>query len=128
MFKGRIVAGAYTAGNLIPISQTKNTNDIFELKSNEVYVKKGGIVDVKANIVVTASGTTAITAQLYGNGNAIDGALYTITPADGGKYTLIINDAVIIERSRTEGYAKVGIKLTQGCTIVDGNIVCEHRD
>lgn len=126
MFKGKFTAGTYTSGNL-PITQTKNTNEVFELRDGEILIKKTGIVDVKANIVVTVSGTTLISAKLYGNGSEIGGAIYSVTPVDGSTYTLTINDAVLVESSSASGYAKLGIQLSRGATIVDGNLVCEYR-
>lgn len=44
-------------------------------------LKKDGVVNVKANIIVTPSAEGTVTAQLYGNGAAIPGAYCSIKMA-----------------------------------------------
>lgn len=127
MFKGTINPGTYTNGYL-PLVRSKNTNRVFALNSDhQVSIKKSGIVDVKVNIVVTSTANGSLTAQLYGNGEPINGAIYTVTTASGNTYTLTINDAVLIANAADDSYATIGVKLSGGTTLVGGDMICEYR-
>lgn len=127
MFKGTFTAGTYASG-YIPFTQIKNTNSVFNFSNgNQVAVTKSGIVDVKINVIVQATGAANITAQLYGNNAVLPGSAYTITAVSGDTYTLVINDAVVVSAQSSTGYATLGVQLDQGCTIVGGNIVCQYR-
>ena len=124
MFKGLITAGTYASGN-IPISLYKNTDGNFSLNNNAVSIKRDGIVNIKANVIITATSAGSITVQLYGNGSPISGATATEKFAENGIDTLVINDVVVVANQSDSGYATLSLQLSAGCTIVGGDIICE---
>lgn len=124
MLKCLITAGAYTSGN-IPITVLKNTNSNYSVSNNAISILNSGITDVKANIVFTATSTDPVTVQLYADGAAVPGALATITPVSGSTYTLHINDVVKTIPSLSS-YATISIQLSEACTLVGGDLICEY--
>lgn len=124
MLKCLITPGAYTSGN-IPITVLKNTNANYTVANNAISIESAGITDVKANIIFTATSTDAVTAQLYADGTAVPGALATITPVSGSTYTLHIND-VVKTILAIANFATLTIQLSEACTLVGGDVICEY--
>lgn len=131
MLKCLITPGSYaTADTNIPITLYKNTNDIYSLNEddNTVSVKAAGLTEVKANIIITSSSTSTISAQLLANDEIVEGALYDITPANSSTYTLTINDIVPIVNQVSDEYVNLAIQLSTACSIVGGDMIFVHHN
>lgn len=127
MFVGAIKEGSYLANTDIPILQFQDTNEVYSLSNNKVLVHKAGVSDVKANIVVTTTGTNTITAQLYANGSPVANAISSFTPASDSLYTFTIDYPVLVKRQITNEEVSLSLRLDEPCTLSGGYLAVEYR-
>lgn len=118
------VGGSLTANQVIPfnLKYGTNTSISFNNDTNEVSINKEGYYKIDANFVITSTGTTDITIQLYANNVAIPGAKATITPASSTTYSLSINDIEkVIRQYANFDKVKLTFKSSVACTLVTAN-------
>lgn len=128
MFKGYIPAGAYTAGNNIPIVQIVNTNKVYQLNNNTISITKPGITDIKATIVTEATLAEPFSALVYANGKPIENSAVSFTGAIGALYTFVIDIPVLVRSQSMEDFVDISLQLTTAATIVSGNVNLEYRN
>lgn len=129
MFKGIINGGGTVATNTnVPFTVVRNTNanTRYDATTNETIIEKSGYYDVKANLVATSTPDATITAQLYANGNPIEGALSTFTVAGTETATFTIIDNIKVEPTFDTNNVRLSIRF-DGAVDVTGGIILVQK-
>lgn len=123
MLKAINTGGSITANSTIPLTLKFNTNNKLALNNNQITVNKAGFYDITGTFVITSTGTSDITIQLYANGVAIPEAKATITPASSTNYTVTIEDLEQVKWNFPNlDKVKLEWKSTTAFTLVSANV------
>ena len=126
MFKGNFTTGSeVTANTNIPITQIWNTNNKISLSTdNTIQLKANGLYIANANLVVTNVAVGNVTAQIYADGVAVNGAIASATSgATTDLITLPLQDALRVVLDNTNSFANISVQCNVAVTPTSGNIL-----
>lgn len=128
MFKGIVNNGGTVAlSTNVPFTVVRNTNanTRYDATTNEIVIEKSGYYNVMATLVATSTPDATVTAQLFANGNAIDGALstFTITGTESATFTII--DNIKVEPTLDANNVRLSVRFDSTADVSDAIIIVE---
>lgn len=128
MFKGIVNnGGTVPALTNVPFTVVRNTNanTRYDATTNEIVIEKGGYYNVMATLTAISTPDATITAQLYANGNPIEGALSTFTIAGTESATFTIIDNIKVEPTFDANNVRLSIRFDGAVDVTDAIILVE---
>lgn len=125
MFLGNVSGWTSVVGTDIPFETVINSNNKISNNNGLISLRKSGYWNVDAMVSVTGV-TGDVEAQLYADGEAVDGAIAIATLASGGSATLNISDAVRTVFSAYPDVANISVRLGTASASVDARIRVEY--
>lgn len=123
-------ATAITAGQVIPLNLVFNTNDNFYFNglTNEINVRKAGLIEALGMITLTATQGGAITVSLYNNGVEIPETRSTFTFSEIGQTETfpLIDAEKVVPSFLTRDLAKLTVVISRACTLNNINLTIKH--